>query len=80
MKEYELGDGVEDFLQVFFDRQIQVAELWLYESQTMGRGGKSNIRTLTEACLRLGIRVKTIPADLNFKDQGANVKGLLHNG
>ncbi len=80
MAESELGDGVEDFMEVFFKQQVKIAELWLYEGQTMGRGGKSNIAILTETCAEIGIKVKTIPGVLNFKGVAPEAKPLLGSG
>ncbi len=80
MEENELGDGVEDFMNVFLKQNIQVAELWLYHGQTMGRGGKSNITAVRRSCMKMGIEVNKIPEELNFKDLASNAKKYLTEG
>lgn len=80
MTEDELGDGVEDFLNVFFEQDVKIAELWLYEGQTMGRGTKSNLKTLANSCASAGVTVKNIPEELNVKQQSHKARELLAEG
>lgn len=75
IKELELRDGVEEIMATFFKQQIKVAELWLYEGQALGRGGKSTGPALTKSCTALGIAVKIMSREL--KVIANNAKMLL---
>jgi len=80
MAESELADGVEDFLKVFFDQNVKVAELWLYDGQTMGRGGKSNHQSILKSCKEVNVEVKIIPEHLDSKTLSHKTRAMLAEG